>query len=178
MESKITLLDANGIEVGETYSRRARQLVKQQRAIWADDTHTAIKFMPDAVEDWELPVSDYAAPPTPPSAKKAEKDSALYILAEKRIRDRRRFVWHTLLFIPGFFGILFFWMAFTGGRMFEGHFFMMGVTMGAWGMSYFSHARAFSKTYGYLIYSDKGDVRHKLRVQAEIDRLRRMGYPD
>ena len=174
MESKIILLDANGTEVGETYSRRARQLVKQQRAVWADDTHTAIKFMPDTVEDWELPEVPHTSPP--PTHK--DKHSALYAIAEKRIYDRRRFVWHTVLFIPGFFAIMFVWIIMTGGLRWNGHFFTMGLAMGAWAMAYITHGRAFSKAYGYLIFSDKQDVRNKIRIEAEVDRLKRMGYSD
>jgi len=46
MENKVLLYNSSDIKIGETYARRARQLVKQQRAMWIDDTQTAIRFAP------------------------------------------------------------------------------------------------------------------------------------
>ena len=46
MENKVALYNANGAKIGETYARRARQLVNQQRAMWVDDTQTSIRFAP------------------------------------------------------------------------------------------------------------------------------------
>jgi len=48
MEEKILLYDPNNIKIGETYVRRARQLVKQQRALWTDDSQKAIRFVAGA----------------------------------------------------------------------------------------------------------------------------------
>jgi len=48
MENKVTLYNSNNIKIGETYMRRARQLVRQQRAIWTDSYETAIRFAPGA----------------------------------------------------------------------------------------------------------------------------------
>ena len=46
MENKITLYTSDGVKIGETFTRRASQLVKQQRAMWTDDSQTAIRFAP------------------------------------------------------------------------------------------------------------------------------------
>jgi len=46
IETKVTLYNANEVKIGETYTRRARQLVRQQRAMWIDDTQSAIRFAP------------------------------------------------------------------------------------------------------------------------------------
>ena len=46
MEPKITLYNSNDEKIGETYMRRAKQLVRQQRAMWTDEYHTAIRFAP------------------------------------------------------------------------------------------------------------------------------------
>ncbi|MCL2189608.1 MAG: 2TM domain-containing protein [Defluviitaleaceae bacterium] len=46
MESKVTLYDANDIKIGQTFQRRARQLVKQQRAHWISESRDAIRFAP------------------------------------------------------------------------------------------------------------------------------------
>lgn len=44
MEPKVILYDSSNAKIGETYARRARQLVKQQRAFWTDEKQTAVKF--------------------------------------------------------------------------------------------------------------------------------------
>lgn len=49
MEGKVALININGDKIGETYTRRARQLVKQQRAVWVDDSQKAIRFTSDEV---------------------------------------------------------------------------------------------------------------------------------
>jgi len=46
MENKIILYNSSGAKIGETYPRRAKQLINQQRAMWTDDTQTAIRFAP------------------------------------------------------------------------------------------------------------------------------------
>ena len=46
MENRISLYNANGVKIGDTFTRRARQLVRQQRAMWTDDSQTAIRFAP------------------------------------------------------------------------------------------------------------------------------------
>jgi len=53
MEGKVILYDSNDIKIGETFIRRARQLVKQQRASWVDDSQDAIRFAPgmDKMDD-------------------------------------------------------------------------------------------------------------------------------
>ena len=46
MENKVVLYNSNDIKIGETFVRRARQLVRQQRAAWVDESETAIRFAP------------------------------------------------------------------------------------------------------------------------------------
>ncbi|MCL2571964.1 MAG: hypothetical protein FWE11_06135 [Defluviitaleaceae bacterium] len=171
MESKVILYDANDTEIGETYSRRARQLVKQQRAIWADDTHTAIKFMPDQTEEWEEP-QEPAKTHTPSTS------GALYTLAEKRIKDRRQIILHSIFFIPGYFIISLLWMIATNGRLHHMSYLTMGFAYGAWTIAYFSHLRNFIKTYNYKLKPEDWERRRRNRLEAEVDRLKRMGYSD
>jgi len=57
MENKITLYNSNNVRIGETFARRARQLVKQQRAMWTDDTETAIRFAP-GMENMDIAPED------------------------------------------------------------------------------------------------------------------------
>jgi len=46
MENRVSLYNSYDIKIGETFTRRARQLVRQQRAMWTDDSQTAIRFAP------------------------------------------------------------------------------------------------------------------------------------
>ena len=171
MESKVTLIDATGAEIGETYSRRARQLVKQQRAMWADDTHTAIQFTPDHHEDWDLP------PDTTPEPRTEKVPDELYALAERRIRDRRHMVIISILLIPGYFVIAMFWVMLTNGRMFDFGFMTMGIAWGMWTMYFIMRLRAFIKDNGYGSLAPKDwEIRRKIRLETEVDKLKRMGW--
>ncbi|MCL2404627.1 MAG: hypothetical protein FWC92_03660 [Defluviitaleaceae bacterium] len=180
MESKVIMYDASGTEVGETYSRRARQLVKQQRAGWVDDSHTAIRFAPDTVEEWEPDAS-----PTPHPAAHGgttrmhttDRSSSLYAMAEARVRERNRLVWHSVLLIPVLF-IVFLWglMSYNGTRGGELYLIAMGFAWGAWIMSYVSRLRSFIKMSGYM--PGNWDARRKMALDVEVDRLKRMGYTE
>jgi|GEM_PF-1830503 len=44
--NNIQLFNADGVKIGETFPRRAKQLVKQQRGVWTDWTETAVRFYP------------------------------------------------------------------------------------------------------------------------------------
>ena len=175
MDSKILLYDANGVEIGETYSRRARQLVKQQRAMWADDTHTAIKFMPDAPEKWEQHL-----PPERPSisvsAPAPDKSSALYAMAEKRIRDRWRLILHTILLIPGYIFVAVVCDVISNGRMSQMGFTTMGFAWGMWTMSYIYRLRNYARASELSLRPGNFEARRRLQLEAEVERLRRMGY--
>lgn len=114
MESRVTLYDSNNVKVGETFVRRARQLVKQQRAKWVDDSLSAVRFTADA-EEWEDGfdmMKDESPIPIMPSVSTAD-DEMLIVLAEKRIRERKFFRLHSILFIPA----LFFFYAFFHSTM-------------------------------------------------------------
>ena len=173
MEGKVIMLDASGAEIGETYTRRARQLVKQQRAMWADDAHTAIRFMPDTAEDWELEPTPVAGP-TPP-APETDRTGALYAIAARRMRDRRRIIWHTLALIPVFL-IIFLWgmTSYHGSRQGEGFLIFMGFSWGVWMTLYINHLRSYIKSCDYIPRS----TRRRIMLDAEVDRLKRMGYTE
>ena len=179
MESKVIMYDAGGAEVGETYTRRARQLVKQQRAVWADETHTAIRFAPDTAEEWEPePIPAPAAPPAP-TAPIPARTGSLYALAEKRVRDRRRIILHTVALIPVFI-ILLIWgvtsyNARRGGEMF---LIVMAFGWGVWITSYIAHLRNYVKMSGYIPRPGSWEARRKITLDVEVDRLRRMGYTE
>lgn len=46
-ENKVTLISSEDVVIGETFMRRAKQLVRRQRAQWTDDNQTAIRFYPE-----------------------------------------------------------------------------------------------------------------------------------
>jgi len=173
------MYDASGTEVGETYTRRARQLVKQQRAVWADDTHTAIRFAPDNIEEWEPEHIPAPAPPPTPAARTPDGTGALYALAEKRVRDRNRIIWHSVALIPVLF-LLFIWGVGSwnvrrGGEMF---LIVMGFGWGAWITAYIAHLRNYVKMSGYIPRPGSREARRKMTLDIEVDRLRRMGYTE
>ena len=61
MENKVSLYNSGNVKIGETFSRRARQLVRQQRAMWIDDTQTSVRFAP-GMENMDINADDSDAP--------------------------------------------------------------------------------------------------------------------
>jgi len=171
MEDKVILFDANNAKLGETFMRRARQLVNQQRAEWIDDSHRAIRFAPD-VDEWEKEVI--------PSAKiisEPKDGDCIYELAEKRLHERKMFIMHTVGLIPGYFGIIVLYSVletvWTGTT--EGFAWFL---TGAWTMAYAIHAYFFAKTRlkGFRLVDR--EERRTQRLVKEVDRLKRMGCVD
>ena len=153
MKSKIMLFDADGAQVGETFMRRARQLVNQQRAEWISEG--AIRFAPDAAID----ESEWAeSSPEEPKVKEAGSEALLYYLASNKIKKRRAFIMHSLIMLPGLFMILI--MADTS-RNSEFAIF----TLGAWLSPYFIHVFFFIQNWLNESLPD--------RVEKEVGKLRR-----
>ena len=173
METKVILYDADGKKVGETFTRRARQLVKQQRAVWTDDSQSAVRFMADE-EDWEAIESEAGAVPIfAAEAKDDDNNAALVALAQKRIHQRKLFLWHTLVFIPGFIVAYFFAIVLFGrGR---GTDTVIAFMWGSWMTMYAIHAWFFIKdrlnSLGF--HGGKGREARKARqLQREIALLK------
>jgi len=91
MENKVLLYDVNGKKIGETFVRRARQLVRQQRAMWTDDSQTAVRFAADA-DDWGENVRDESPVPI------FDDEGWMVDLAKKRILQRRLYIAHSVAF--------------------------------------------------------------------------------
>jgi len=87
MEGKVILYDSRNNRIGETFVRRARQLVKQQRAAWTDDNCTAIRFahgmenMDDSTDDTDKELIQ-------------RSDEELMKLAKRRVQARFALVLH------------------------------------------------------------------------------------
>jgi len=173
MEGKIALFNADGTQIGDTFVRRARQLVKQQRATWVDDNHTAIRFNHDRLDaeiDSELAHS---------TTDKSTGYDRLYALAEIRIRDRQKMKRHLILVIPIFIAILIV-TALIGDAMHgEPAFLFFGFASGV---------LATFNVYNIWLYYDRHirDQRHfaylktrrEMLLDAEVEKLRRMGYDE
>jgi len=181
MKSKVALFDSGGSQVGETFTRRARQLVQQQRAEWISDS--AIRFAPDAVlneEEWraieEPEISDTSVF-SPKIAKPASSDSLLYYMAEKRIRERKLFLIHSLAFIPGYMVSIFTTALFMSVLSRSNHqlaeWFLL-FTLGAWTTPYLVHAFIFIRRW--LKENSSRDSRHTKMIEMEMDKLKRLGY--
>jgi len=113
MENKVLLFNSNDEKVGETYTRRARQLVKQQRAFWVDDTQKILKFFPDMENSSDISdidtdgLAEYDTP----------TDKKLMKLAKQRVYARYAFNMHRsiVLVVSGFLILIY---LLTGGGYF------------------------------------------------------------
>ena len=177
MEAKITLYNADGTQIGETFSRRARQLVKQQRAVWVDDDHTAIRFNPDPVEfesDWE----DALDKPIRPAVEKHPEHDPVYVFAKKKLKERRRVILHLWLLIPEIIGFALFASLIPSSDLSH---FVMGMSFGtlltANGCNVWYYYDRYVKdqpiNVGTLSYWQN---RREIQLAAEVEKLRRMGY--
>jgi len=168
MENKVVLYDSNNIKVGDTFARRARQLVKQQRATWIDDNHDAIRFAPD-MDNMEY----FEKYDEPENAEKVavSDDKWLVALAEKRLFRRKLFIIHSIALVP----VACLFMVFSLmlyeiiPHVLAGMF--LGSTVGSWATLFLVHAVI------YIIDRQKiGSVsrseRSRKALAAEIDLLK------
>ena len=152
MKSKVMLFDADGAQVGETFERRARQLVKQQRAEWINES--AIRFAADE----KLDESEWQA-----ESKEVGSEALLYYMAEKRINERKSFLWHSIFLFPGILLIALF-----GDAMRNNGFalFMLGGWLSVYAVHAFVFIRSFLKEYR--------PENHARKLESEVARLRRL----
>ena len=158
MEGKVILFDANSVKIGETFMRRARQLVHQQRAVWVDESQSGIKFIMDA-DEREL---NTALPGEKPVETK--DDSWLYVLAERRLHDRKMFILHTICLVPG----IIFLIALGEGGSSE----IALILFGAWLMAYTMHAYSFAKTRIRCFHPARKEDRRARKLAMEVEKLR------
>jgi len=123
MEGKVLLYDANGTKIGETFTRRARQLVNQQRAEWVDDRQEALRFFPGA-ENSEL--SETVDP-----GLSHDTDAGLMRLARRRVilRTVYKGLWMIYFAVNAF--LIFIWLSVGDGI----RNFWPGWVMGGWGLA-------------------------------------------
>jgi len=179
MEAKIKLFDADGTQIGETFARRARQLVKQQRAIWMDDDHSAIRFNPDSTEDDRNEEIEHGK--TPRTIEKHPELDPLYVFAKKKLKERRRITVHLALLIPEMIlaGLFSAFIYDAGADIFALLFigFSYGVLITANACNVFYYYDKFVKykpsSTGAFAYWKN---RQEAQLAAEVEKLRRMGY--
>ena len=174
MESKVLMFDVDNNKIGETFTRRAKQLVKQQRAIWLDESQRAIRFLDDGL-DYEINVE--AKPPSYSHAPHWETESEeplkehyeewLVTLAQKRIKDRKRFIIHSIIFIPV---VLFIFSISNGNRTLGRDAAMLG----SWFTAYAIHTFQFviPKIKAYLKQNRNRDEQRARKLAAEIALLK------
>ena len=116
MDGKVLLYNSDNVRIGETYVRRARQLVKQQRAFWVDDSQTAVKFAPN-MENLDDATAADVNEDRPMYDADAMADEKLMRLARRRVHARFAFKLHSsiALAVSLFLLIIFFS---TGGGYF------------------------------------------------------------
>jgi len=94
MSEKITVFDEKNVMVGQTFMRRAKQLVAKGRAAWLDDSQTSIcltskeAILLEGEDEMEHKTTghDY-------------DDSALLHMAKRNVRQRRILLCHILAFV-------------------------------------------------------------------------------
>ena len=165
MKNKVMLFDASGVPVGETFMRRARQLVNQQRAEWINDN--AIRFAPDADVGEAEWATDFAEEPKAILAdvKESGSEALLYYIAERRISERKKFILHSILMLPVYLILLL--MAAAVGR--NGQYFLL-TTWSAWTTPYMLHAFVFIRE---RLKEYRPEDRER-QLEREVDKLRRV----
>jgi len=92
MEGKVLLYDSNNVKIGETFFRRAKQLVKKQRAIWVDEHQDAIRFAPGMEHMHDSITDDFHEEV---SVDFSGADDELLKLAKRRVYSRFAFKLHS-----------------------------------------------------------------------------------
>ena len=147
MKDKVFLFDSNDKKIGETFERRARQLVNRQRAEWVDGkTRSAIRFRPD--EDFTAEASEASSDTTSEISSNEEElydDNVIYVLMKRR-QLRRDFIIHSVALVPG---LLLIRLLFRDPYNFYDvpMAWVQGIFIGMWVMAYLTHINMFIKNY-------------------------------
>jgi len=171
MEGKVLLYDPNDVKIGETYIKRARQLVKQQRALWVDDSHTSIRFV-SGVETLDAATSPDENDNMADSPAATHYDDWLIELAAKRISQRKRFIFHSIAVIPGWFILFGFTTLILNDATIGAIAFVMFM-LGSWVTGYAIHACQFAIPRFYSRMRSKEREERKARVlEIEVANLK------
>jgi hypothetical protein len=151
MESKVLLYDSNDVKIGETFVRRARSLVKQQRAMWLDEAQSAVKFF-TGMEN--LPIAEDSQGSDVATAD-TKDDTLIVALVEKRIKERKMLMVHSFMLVPVMLAVYFvlvsYWAGWTGVVAFC-------IILSIWVMAYIVHvwSSVANKRHDYRLFGKKG----------------------
>jgi len=131
---KITVYDQDNQRVGETYQRRAKQLVLKNRAKWMDDEFSAICLI-DEMEEEEMTYQNNGEmiethDMVEEEAPNKPSDDLLMYLAERNVRFRQNLIYHIAAFFPALFLVGVFTNSFHSrhnGELFAGMFLAWGI---------------------------------------------------
>jgi hypothetical protein len=175
MDDRVIVIGENNVIAGKTYNRRARQLISKQRAVWADETHTAILLSPSvSAHEWQ---EAEAAPSAGESGVPAAEDAAswderrLYALAAKRVRGRKRFIWHTAALLPGYIALFMLYGGVFNYIYYPGADYILLFLLGVWTTAYAMHAYLFFTPW-FRSYSRRSEAG---RIKAEMEKLKTAG---
>jgi len=96
-KGKVLLFNADDVKIGETFFRRAAQLVRQQKAEWADDSCEAIRFY-KGMENTDASSDVSSISPHMNGFLSSEFD--------RQIKERAKFVIHSFMLVPGIIMLL------------------------------------------------------------------------
>ncbi|MCL2566451.1 MAG: hypothetical protein FWE24_11700 [Defluviitaleaceae bacterium] len=145
---KITVFDQNNQRIGETFPRRAKQLIKNKRACWKDEDRNEICLLEEALalnkEDLQMEISNVneasveisvsesesveAAPVSYEVQEDAVEKDLLMYLAKRNIRLRYNLLYHIIAWPVALIVIFFITNGFRSGVGFYAGFFF------AWGL--------------------------------------------
>jgi len=190
MEQQITVYNEHLAAVGMTFSRRAKQLVNKQRAVWTDETRGAIRLLPEIKEE---PIMTNTNEPSEGSEYKDDSiDNCLLCIAKKRVKEKRQLLKSIGVYIIGcilifmymtannYFGDDNYWSGYVRGNS-------MGLAQGAlltwsallgWRICTYVYARVkgtnllknFSRDPVKAEY-EKLKVMRASKIEAEMERL-------
>jgi len=144
---KITVFDQNNQPIGETFPRRAKQLVKKERARWKDDSRSAICLLEEAdglyKEDVQMEIANNikdleeikesvveTSPVScePEAVERGLENNLLMYLAKRNIRLRYNLIYHIIAWPVAFVALLFITSGFRmGAEFYLGFFFAWGL---------------------------------------------------
>jgi len=153
MEGKVLLYDSNDVKIGETFVRRARQLVKQQRASWVNDNQDAIRFAP-GMEN----LDDTVADDMHEKSFTQSADDELMKLAKRRVHARFAFHLHRSIALAlSVFVVIIYLLTDRGG------YFWPVWPILSLGLSVVIHGIVYNK----IMNEDGYDMNHKIAIEYE-----------
>jgi len=98
MVQQVTVYDENGAAVGMTFPKRAKQLISKQRAVWHDETHTAVQLLAEAKD--EVPISACLSDDdADEDVNTPASDDLLLYLAKRHVREKKSLTRHFGAFV-------------------------------------------------------------------------------